>query len=80
MTKHFINTNIQSSDYAWIYIHSEDFNRHWRTVITDRQHINKKGVDNVNITQSKLAILKSQWQRKQALKNKTVVGVLILRW
>ncbi len=29
--------------------------------------------------QTKLAIMKSQWVRKQALKSKTIVGVLILR-
>lgn len=33
----------------------------------------------MNITQTKLSILKSQWQRKQALKNKMVYGCLILR-
>ncbi|PYY28332.1 hypothetical protein PIL02S_03483 [Paenibacillus illinoisensis] len=31
------------------------------------------------MSQSKLAVLKSQWARKQALKSMTVVGSLILR-
>jgi|GEM_PF-5741250 len=31
------------------------------------------------MSQSRLAIMKSQWARKQALKSKTIVGALILR-
>ncbi len=31
------------------------------------------------MSQSKLAVLKSQWQRKQALKAQTVYGHLVLR-
>jgi hypothetical protein len=31
------------------------------------------------MTPSKLAVLKSQWDRKQQMKDKTIVGALILK-
>lgn len=31
------------------------------------------------MSQSKLAVLKSQWQRKQQLKDQTVYGALIIK-
>lgn len=31
------------------------------------------------MSQTKLAVMKSQWQRKQSLKDKVVIGTLIIR-